>query len=161
MSMPNPDEHGEELGGAQTPREQAILAALDADMEGSTADKLAAQLVPVIPDGGLIGRTAAPHVGRVTKARDWARIWGPAMTTTGGTAVAVAVLPLPGPLALYVLALAAFAWWHCAGRPGPAATVQTALYAAADFGAWVRRNVERLAVRRAAAENRRTAINPK
>ncbi|MFF0529554.1 hypothetical protein ACFYT3_14290 [Nocardia amikacinitolerans] len=161
MSIPNPDEHGEELGGAQTPREQAILAALDRDMAGSTADKLAAQLVPVIPDGGVLGRTAAPHVDRATKARDWARIWGPAVATTGGATVAVAVLPLPGPLALYVLALAAFAWWHCAGRPGPAETAQTAVYAAADFGAWVRRNVERLAVRRAAAENRRTAINPK
>lgn len=161
MSVPNPDEHGEELGGGQTPREQAILAALAADLEGSTADQLAAQLVPVVPDGGVIGRTAAPHVDRVTKARDWARIWGPAVATTGAAAVAVAVLPLPGPLALYVLALAAFAWWHCAGRPGPTETAQTGLYAAADFGAWARRHVERLAVRRANAENRRTAINPK
>ncbi|MGY1871983.1 hypothetical protein [Nocardia gipuzkoensis] len=164
MSFPNPiepDDHGEELGGrsaASQAREQQILDALTADMEGSAAEKLAAQLlVPVVPDGGTVGRTVAPHVSRITKARDGLRIWGPAVATTTGAVVAVAVLPLPGPLALYVLALAAFAWWHCAGRPGAIETVRMLAYARVDTGAWIRRHVEQLARRRAAMESRRTS----
>ncbi|MEV6432939.1 hypothetical protein [Nocardia sp. NPDC051463] len=164
MAMPNPidpEDHGEELGGRPAPeqtREQRILEALTADMEGSAAEKLAAQLlVPVVPDGGTVGRTVAPHVSRITKTRDGVRIWGPAVVTTGGAVVAVSVLPLPGPLALYVLALAAFAWWHCAGRPGAGEAVRMLVYAIADAGSWIRRHVEALAARRARYEHRRTA----
>lgn len=163
MSMPNPvdpEDHGEELGGGQTAREAEILAALSADLEGSAVEKLAAQLlVPVVPDGGSIGRTVAPHVDRLTKARDRARIWGPALATTGAAGAAVAVLPLPGPLSLYVLALAAFAWWHCAGRPAAVEAVRMLAHAVADAGSWIRRQVEALAVIRARHERRRTADN--
>ncbi|MFD3637594.1 hypothetical protein, partial [Streptomyces sp. NPDC058664] len=119
-----------------------------------------AQLVPVKQDGGVLGRTAKPHVDRATKARDWARIWGPAVAGTAVAATAVAVLPLPGPLALYVLAVAAFGWWHCAGRPGVAESVQMFGYAIADTGSWIRRHVEALAHRRARYETRRTNRNP-
>jgi hypothetical protein len=163
MAFPNPiepEDHGEELGGrsaAEQAREQQVLAALTADMEGSEAEKLAAQLLtPVVPDGGSVGRTVTPHVSRLTKARDGVRIWGPAVATTTGALVAVSVLPLPGPLALYVLALAAFAWWHCAGRPGAIETVRMLAYALVDTGSWIRRHVEQLARRRAAMETRRT-----
>ncbi|MGY1948921.1 hypothetical protein [Nocardia asiatica] len=163
MAFPNPiepEDHGEELGGrsaAEQAREQQVIAALTADMEGSAAEKLAAQLLtPVVPDGGSVGRTVAPHVSRLTKARDGVRIWGPAVATTTGAVVAVSVLPLPGPLALYVLALAAFAWWHCAGRPGISESVRMLAYALVDTGAWIRRHVEQLARRRAAMESRRT-----
>ncbi|WP_040800689.1 hypothetical protein [Nocardia higoensis] len=166
MSMPNPSDHdddtGEELlGGRQTAREAEILAALSADLEGSEVEKLAAQLlVPVVPDGGSIGRTVAPHVDRLTKARDWTRIWGPALATTGAAGVAVAVLPLPGPLALYVLALAAFAWWHCAGRPGAVETVRMLGHAIGDAGSWIRRHIESLARWRARYETLRTKTTP-
>ncbi|VFA96152.1 Uncharacterised protein [Nocardia farcinica] len=163
MSMPNPvnpDDHGEEIVGLSDEQRQAELESLRglaADMQGTKAEQLAAQLlVPVVPDGGTLGRTVAPHVDRASKARDWARIWGPAIATTAAAGAAVAVLPLPGPLALYVLALAAFAWWHCAGRPGAVETVQMCWYAAADTGAWIRRHVEHLAARRARYETRRT-----
>ncbi|WP_157187406.1 hypothetical protein, partial [Nocardia vinacea] len=61
MAMPNPidpEDHGEDLGGrpaAEAAREQQILEALTADMEGTAAEKLAQQLVPVVPDGGTVG----------------------------------------------------------------------------------------------------------
>ncbi|TDP38752.1 hypothetical protein [Nocardia ignorata] len=162
--LPDPEDHGEVLGGgndAAREHEQSVLDRYAADMTGTTAAKLAAQLVPVVPDGGNIGRTAKPVVDRVTRARDWARIWGPAVAGTAVAGTAVAVLPLPGPLAVYVLAIAAFGWWHCAGRPGVTETVQMIGYALADTGSWIRRHVETLAVRRARYETRRTTNNPK
>ncbi|MGY4100505.1 hypothetical protein ACW2Q0_13265 [Nocardia sp. R16R-3T] len=163
MASPiEPEDHGEELGGrsaAEQAHEQQILDALSVDMEGSAAQKLAAQLVPVVPDGGTVGRAVAPHVSRITKTRDGLRIWGPAVAATAVGTTAVAVLPLPGPLALYVLALAAFAWWHCAGRPGAVETVRMLAYAIADAGAWIKRHVEQLAHRRARYEKNRTRPN--
>ncbi|MFD3431342.1 hypothetical protein [Nocardia fluminea] len=161
--LPDPDEHGEDLlgGGGLTPAQQANLANLDADMDGTAAAQLAAQLVPVKQDGGQFGRVAKPHVDRVTKARDWARIWGPAVAGTAVAGTAVAVLPLPGPLSLYVLAIGAFGWWHCAGRPGVIESIQMFGYALADTGSWIRRHVEALAHRRARYETRRTTNNPK
>ncbi|MEU4343112.1 hypothetical protein AB0H00_17850 [Nocardia sp. NPDC023852] len=167
MSFPNPiepEDHGEELGGrsaAEQAHEQRVLDGLAADMEGSAAEKLAAQLlVPIIPDGGTIGRTVAPHVARITKTRDGLRIWGPALATTAAAGTAVAVLPLPGPLALYVLALAAFAWWHCAGRPGPVDSVRMLTDTAVENWARLRERVTRLAERRGAYEARRTSTDP-
>lgn len=157
--LPDPDEHGEDLLGGLTAAEEAQLAALDEDMDGSPAAKLAAQLVPVKHDGGQFGRTTKPVVDHATRARDWARIWGPAVAGTAAAGVAVAVLPLPGPLSLYVLAVAAFGWWHCAGRPGAVETVQMAYYAVLNAGSWIRRHVEALALRRARYEVRRTT-NP-
>ncbi|WP_280450163.1 hypothetical protein [Nocardia brasiliensis] len=154
-----PDDHGEELGGgnnAAREHEQQILDALSVDLEGSPAEKLAAQLVPVVPDGGNLGRTVAPHVSRISKTRDGLRIWGPAIATTAVTTTAVAVLPLPGPLALYVLAIAAFGWWHCAGRPGAVEAVRMLAYALTDTAGWIRDQVTRLAVRRGRYEARRT-----
>ncbi|MEV0769948.1 hypothetical protein [Nocardia salmonicida] len=161
--LPDPEEHGEELGGssaAAKAHEQSVLDNLAADMHGSAAHKLAAQLVPVVPDGGHVGRTVTPHVSRVTKARDGLRIWGPAAATTVVAGTAVAVLPLPGPLALYVLAIAAFGWWHCAGRPGITESIQMAFYAVTDTGSWIRRHIEQLAQRRARYETRRANPNP-
>ncbi|MBU3066426.1 hypothetical protein KO481_33505 [Nocardia sp. NEAU-G5] len=163
MSTPNPidpEDRGEELGArnaAEQAREQQILDALSADMAGSAAAQLATQLVPVVPDGGTVGRTVAPHVSRITKTRDSLRIWGPAVAATGAGATAVAVLPLPGPLALYVLALAAFAWWHCAGRPGPIDTTRMLTGSTAENYGRLRERVTRLAERRGAYEARRTA----
>uniref|UniRef100_UPI003F493684 hypothetical protein n=1 Tax=Nocardia sp. CA-095871 TaxID=3239971 RepID=UPI003F493684 len=166
--MPNPvdpEDHGEELGGrsaAEQAREQQILEALTADMEGTAAEKLAQQLVvPVVPDGGTVGRSVAPHIDRITKTRDWLWLWGPAVAVTAAGTTAVAVLPLPGPLALYALALSAFAWWHCAGRPGAIETVRMLAYAIADAGAWIKRHVEQLAQRRARYETRRTTTDTK
>ncbi|WP_280505581.1 hypothetical protein [Nocardia farcinica] len=162
MSMPrpvDPDDHGEEIVGLSDEQRQAELDALSGladDLKGSSVERLAAHFEPILPDGGVLGRTVAPHVDRASKARDWARIWGPAIATTAAAGAAVAVLPLPGPLALYVLALGAFAWWHCAGRPGAVETVQMCWYAAADTGSWIRRHVEHLAARRARYETRRT-----
>ncbi|WP_069166339.1 hypothetical protein [Nocardia altamirensis] len=161
MASPiEPEEHGEELGGrsaAEQAREQQVLDALSVDMEGSAAEKLAAQLlVPIVPDGGTLGRTVSPHVSRITKTRDGLRIWGPAVAATVAGTTAVAVLPLPGPLALYVLALAAFAWWHCAGRPGAVEAVRMLAYAVADAAGWIRYQVTRLAIRRGRYGARRT-----
>ncbi|MFC8048068.1 hypothetical protein [Nocardia sp. NPDC057353] len=154
MSNPNPvdpEDFGEELGGrnaAEQAHQDDVLDALSADMAGTPAAALAAQLVPVVQDGGALGQTVGPHLARVSKARDTAGIWGPAVAATGAAGVAVAVLPLPGPLALYVLALAAFAWWHCAGRPGPSEAVRMLAYSTADAAAWIRRHIEHLAHRR-------------
>lgn len=164
MAIPNPhpyqpDDDGEELGGrsaAARAHEQSVLDTLAADMVGTAAEQLARQLVPVVPDGGQIGRTVEPHITRAAKARDAVRIWGPAVATTAAAGTAVAVLPLPGPLALYVLAIAAFGWWHCAGRPGVTESVQMIRYAVADAGTWIRDHVERISRRRAAVESRRT-----
>lgn len=170
MSTPNPidpedrpEDHGEDLDGrsaAEQAHEQQVLDALTADMAGTTAAQLATQLVPVIPDGGTVGRTVTPHADRITKTRDGLRIWGPAVAATGAAAVAVAVLPLPGPLALYVLALAAFAWWHCAGRPGPVDTVRMLTAVVTDTYAGMRERVTRLAERRHTYESRRTSTDP-
>lgn len=164
MSSPNPfdpEDQGEELGGARSAaeqeRERQVLDALSADMAGSAAAQLASQLVPVVPDGGTVGRAVVPHVSRISKARDNLRIWGPAVATTAAAATAVAVLPLPGPLALYVLALAAFAWWHCAGRPGPVDSVRMLAGTAAENWGRLRERVTRLSERRGAYEARRTA----
>ncbi|MFD4461326.1 hypothetical protein [Nocardia sp. NPDC058480] len=159
--LPGPDEHGEDLlGGGLTAPQQAQLAALEDDLDGSAAAKLAAKLVPVAQDGGQFGRVAKPHVKRATRVHDWARIWGPAVAGTAVAATAVTVLPLPGPLSLYVLAVAAFGWWHCAGRPGAIETARMAYYAVADTGSWIRRHVEQLAHRRASYETRRANPNP-
>ncbi|MDO3651180.1 hypothetical protein [Nocardia mangyaensis] len=166
MAVPNPlpdPEDGEALGGrndAVRAHEQSVLDRYAVDMTGTAAEKLAAQLVPVVPDGGQVGRTVTPHVSRVTRARDWTRVWGPAVAGTAVTGAAVAVLPLPGPLSLYVLAIGAFGWWHCAGRPGVVESVQMLAYAVADASSWVRRHVEALAQRRADYKARRTNTNP-
>ncbi|MCU1646399.1 MAG: hypothetical protein JWN03_6674 [Nocardia sp.] len=166
MSEPNPiepEDHGEELGGrsaAEQAHEQQVLEALTTDMAGSTAAQLAAQLVPVLSDGGTIGRTVAPHVSKLTKTRESVRIWGPAVATTVAASTAVTVLPLPGPLSLYVLALAAFAWWHCAGRPGPVDSVRMLASVVAEQYGGLRERVTRLAERRRAYEIRRTSTDP-
>ncbi|WP_040703987.1 hypothetical protein [Nocardia takedensis] len=166
MSIPNPvdpDDHGEELNGP-TPardraREQEILDAFTAELADTPAAELARQLVvPVNQDGGALGEAVAPVVDRVSKVRDIARIWGPALAGTAAAGTAVALLPLPGPVALYVLALAAYGWWHCAGRPGAVETVRMLAYAAGDALSWVRHHVEALATRRARYETRRTAV---
>lgn len=168
MSSPNPnpiepEDHGEELG-ARSPAEQAhdaqVLDALAADMAGTPAAELAAQLVPVVPDGGTVGRTLSPHVSRITKTRDALQVWGPAVAATAAAGTVAVVLPLPGPLALYVLALAAFAWWHCAGRPGPVDSVRMLAGGTAEQWARLRARVTRLAERRAAYESRRTSTDP-
>ncbi|MFE2999364.1 hypothetical protein ACFXG4_30695 [Nocardia sp. NPDC059246] len=158
-----PEDHGEELGGrsaAEQAHEQQVLEALTADMADTTAAQLAAQMVPVVPDGGTVGRTVAPHVSRLTKTRETLRIWGPAVATTAAATIAVAVLPLPGPLSLYVLALAAFAWWHCAGRPGPVDSVRMLAGVAVENYAGLRERVTRLSERRGAYEARRTSTDP-
>lgn len=158
--LPDPEDHGEALGGrsdAAKAHEQSVLDALATDMVGTAAEALAAQLVPVVQDGGSFGRTTKPVVDRATRARDWARIWGPAIAGTAVAATAVAVLPLPGPLSLYVLAIAAFGWWHCAGRPGVIESIQMLAYAIADAGNWIKRHVEALSRRRAHYEGRRTS----
>ncbi|MFE3052691.1 hypothetical protein [Nocardia sp. NPDC059239] len=166
MSSPKPiepEDHGEELGGrsaAEQAHEQQILEALTADMQGSAAAQLAAQMVPVVPDGGTVGRTVAPHVSRLTKTRESLRIWGPAVAATLAATTAVAVLPLPGPLSLYVLALAAFAWWHCAGRPGPVDSVRMLAGVAVENYAGLRERVTRLSERRGVYEARRTSTDP-
>ncbi|MEV6070048.1 hypothetical protein AB0L82_26180 [Nocardia sp. NPDC052001] len=163
MTTPDPMEpenHGEELGGrspAEQEHDQAVLDALAADMRGTAAEELAEQLVPVIPDGGTVGRAMAKPLERATKTRDNVRIWGPAVATTGAATVAVIVLPLPGPLSLYVLALAAYAWWHCAGRPGPVDSVRMLAGVVAEQSSAVRDRVTRLADRRGTFEARRTA----
>ncbi|MGV9676371.1 hypothetical protein ACWDSJ_13910 [Nocardia sp. NPDC003482] len=162
MAFPNPidpEDHGEELGGrsaAEQAHEQQVLDAFTADLADTPAAALAAQLVPVVPDGGVVGRAVAPHVSRITKTRDTLRIWGPAVATTAGAAAAVAMLPLPGEVVLYVLALAAFAWWHCAGRPGVVDTARMAAYSATNTYTRLRAQVTRLAERRGAYEARRT-----
>lgn len=162
MATPEPlddDDHGEELlggGPALTPAQQAQLAALDDDMVGTPAAELAARFDHVVPDGGEIGRALTPTVKRAARLRDWTRVWGPAVAGTAVAGTTVLVLPVPGPLALYVLAVAAFGWWHCAGRPGVTESVQMIRYAVADAGTWIRDHVERISHRRAAAESRRT-----
>ncbi|WP_067652922.1 hypothetical protein [Nocardia harenae] len=159
---PDPDDYDDDRdvlpgrSAAEKAHDDDVIAALSADMAGTSAAALAAQLVPVIQDGGALGQTVTPHLQRVSRARETAGIWGPAIAATGAAGVAVAVLPLPGPLALYILALAAFAWWHCAGRPGPSEAARMLAYSAADAGAWIRRQIEHLARWRARYETRRT-----
>ncbi|MGW4365438.1 hypothetical protein ACWEKT_07310 [Nocardia takedensis] len=161
MAMPNPvdpEDHGEELGGTpSTAREREILDAFTAELAGSPAAELARQFVaPVVQDGGALEVAVAPTLQRLARVRATLRLWGPALAATVAAGAAVAVLPLPGPLALYVLALAAFAWWHCAGRPGPTETVHMSIYAAGDGLGRIRHRIEALSARRARYEVRRT-----
>lgn len=164
MAMPNfnPDDHGEEItaaSAAQRAHEDAVLAAITADLEGSPAAKLAEKLVPVVPDGGELGRAVTPHIDRVAKTRDWLRIWSPAIGATGAVGVAAIVLPLTGPLAVYGVALVGFGWWHSAGRPGPVESLKMLFFTAGDFCRWVKHHITRLAERRAAHEARRTSTD--
>lgn len=164
MSVPNfnPDDHGEEIpatGDFQHTHEAQVLAAMTAELEGSTAAKLAERLVPVVPDGGQIGRALAPKVGKATSIRDTARIWAPGLATTGGFAIGVMVLPMTGPLLVYGLGLVGFGWWTAAGRPGPVESVKLLFFTAADFCRWVKHHITRLAERRAAHEARRTSTD--
>lgn len=160
MSNPLPEDHGEEITGLSAEQRQAEIDALTAahaaELEGSTASKLVAQFEPVVPDGGAIGRVITPYVPRATRIRNSMRLWAPAVVSTVAFVAVALVLDLPGPLAVYGLALAGYAWWMCAGRPGPIEAGRMLCYRAVDFGRWVRRHVTRLAVRRAAYETRRT-----
>ncbi|WP_280396887.1 hypothetical protein [Nocardia carnea] len=162
MAMPNfnPEDHGEEITAASAARrahEADVLAAMTADLEGTPAAKLAQQLVPVVPDGGAIGRQLTPHVKKAAKTRDRLRIWAPAIGATGAFGVAVVVLPVTGPLAVYGIGLVGFGWWHSAGRPGPVESIQMLFYTGADALARIRAWVARLTARRAAHEDRRTS----
>ncbi|CAM4521397.1 hypothetical protein NONI108955_41915 [Nocardia ninae] len=159
---PTPDEHGEEITGLSAEQRQAELDALsahDAELAGTPAAKLAARFDGVVPDGGVIGRAVTDReqlLPRARRIRDTARIWAPALACTAAFLTAALVLDLPGPLAVYGFALAGYAWWMCAGRPGPIEAVRMLCYRAVDTGRWIRRHVTRLAVRRNAYETRRT-----
>ncbi|MBF6341752.1 hypothetical protein IU450_38625 [Nocardia abscessus] len=163
MALPNlnPDEHGEEITGLTAEQRRAELDALAehaAELEGTAAQRLADQLAePVVPDGGTVGRSLAPHVSRATKVRDGLRVWAPGLLTTAAFITAAIVFPLPGPLFVYGLGLAGFGWWMAAGRPGPADSIRIVFYTLSDFAAWVKKHVTRLAVRRGTYEARRTA----
>lgn len=154
---PNPDDHGEELNPDSQRSEAEVLAALQADLAGSKAAALAEQLVPVIPDGGTVGRTVAPHVSRVTKIRDGLRIWAPGLITTALFVVVVSLVSVPSPLVVYGLTLVGFGWWMSAGRPAPFEAARMAFYATADACAWVKRHVTAWSIRRGRYEARRTA----
>lgn len=161
MAMPNinPEDHGEEIPSTSNPRrehEDSVLAALQADMEGTPAAKLAAQLVPVVPDGGQVGRAITPAVHKAGKVGDTVRLWAPAAGATAAVAGAALVFPLTGPLAVYGAGLVGFAFWHCAGRPGPVQAVLMLVYTVTDALDRIREWVQRLAERRAAYEDRRT-----
>ncbi|MGW1741326.1 hypothetical protein ACWCPQ_21275 [Nocardia sp. NPDC001965] len=161
MAMPNinPEDHGEEIPSTNAPgraHEDSVLAALQADMEGSTAAKLAAQLVPVVPDGGQVGRAITPTVQKAAKLGDTVRLWAPAIGATAVVGGAALVFPLTGPLAIYSAGLVGFGLWHCAGRPGPVQAVLMLIYTVTDALARIREWVARLSARRAAYEARRT-----
>ncbi|MEU8901756.1 hypothetical protein AB0C65_38240 [Nocardia sp. NPDC048505] len=155
----NPNEHGEEISGltpAQRQAELDSLAGLQADLDGSKAAQLAEQLlVPVVPDGGGLGRVLTPHVSRAARIRDTARLWAPALTAAIAYVLALMFVPLPGPLQFYGLCLVGAAVWMCAGRPGPVASCRMAFYLVADFCAAVKRRVIRLSERRGRFETRR------
>lgn len=163
MSVPNfdPDDHGEEIAGLSDEQRQAEIdqLAFAADM-GPQVAKLVAQFEPDVPDGGAVGRQLTPHVARAARARDVVRLWAPGLATTTAFIAVVVAVPLTGPLACYGIALCAYAWWMCAGRPGPIESVRLAAYTASDGGEFVKRHVTRLAVRRAKAEARRTGTTP-
>ncbi|NKY60945.1 hypothetical protein [Nocardia flavorosea] len=160
MAMPNPinpEDHGEEIPSTSARREHEdnVLAALQADLEGSTAAKLAAQLVPVVPDGGHVGRAITPAVHKAAKVGDTVRLWAPAAATAAFAGAAM-VFPLTGPLAIYGAGLVGFAFWHCAGRPGPIQALLMVIYTTTDALDRIREWVRDLAERRAAYEDRRT-----
>ncbi|MFC9898534.1 hypothetical protein ACFVMC_32990 [Nocardia sp. NPDC127579] len=163
MSSPNvnPNEHGEEIVGltpAQRQAELDSLAGLQADLDGSKAAQLAEQLVvPVVPDGGGLGRVLTPHVSRAARVRDTVRLWAPAWSAGIGFVLVVSIAPVPGPLQFYGLCLVGAAWWMCAGRPGPITAVRMTFYAVADFCAAVKRRVTAWSVARGRYEQRRTA----
>ena len=133
--MTAPDEHGEEI----TPSSgrpaisaglvAAAIAAREAEMEGTEAAELARQLVPVIPDGGDLGRSMAPHLPAITSTWQTVTLWAPAGATTVAAVVVVALVPFTAPVTAYAAGLAGFGWWHCAGRPGPAASTRLAVSA--------------------------------
>ncbi|WP_157181693.1 hypothetical protein [Nocardia testacea] len=161
MAMPNinPEDHGEEIPSTSSSgrdHEDSVLAALQADMEGTTAAKLAAQLVPVVPDGGQVGRAITPTVHKATRLGETVRLWAPAAGATAAVAGAALVFPLTGPLAIYGAGLVGFGLWHCAGRPGPVQAVLMLIYTVTDALARIREWVARLSARRAAYEARRT-----
>lgn len=164
MAMPdfNPDDHGEEITAASAARrihEADVLAAMSAQLEGSNASKLAQQMVPVVPDGGAVGRTVAPHVSQAAKTRDWLRIWMPALSATAAFGAAAIVLPLTGPLAVYGVALVGFGWWHSTGRPSLIESLKILAYTAVDALSRIREWITRLTVRRDTYEKRRTSTN--
>ncbi|MGW4247174.1 hypothetical protein [Nocardia sp. NPDC004722] len=160
--MTDPNFHGEEINNPELKRQtDERITALEEAMEGSAAAKLAAQLVPVIPDGGVIGQKITPaRVKKAAKVRDHLRIWAPGLGATAVFVLAVIVFPIPGPLLVYGLAVVGFGWWHAAGRPGPAEAARMIAYSTVDTWAYLRGRVERLSQRRAAYEARRTATDP-
>lgn len=149
--MTSPLEWSDEpLPDPERRRVDAILAQFAPEFEGSPAAALAPELdkhdpvpysadgddlVPVVHDGGRLGRALSPHLPAATAAvsRTWR--WAPAGVTTTGYGVAALTLPLPPPLLIYGAGLTGYAWWHCCGRPGPLTTLRLVADAFTDAAA--------------------------
>lgn len=120
--MTSPEEHGEEIGNNDEREivDRIIFEQFEPEMHGTDAADLATKLValPVTPDGGRVGRTLAPRVGKADGLRDMVRVWSPGITASVAFFVCASVFPLTTPLVCYGLALVGFGWWHSAGRPG-------------------------------------------
>ncbi|MBL1079489.1 hypothetical protein JK358_34295 [Nocardia sp. 2] len=155
--MTNPEFHGEQINPETNPLIAARLSQLASDLEGSEAACLAAQLVPVVPDGGIVGQKITPHVKKATSIRDSLRIWAPGLIATLVFLTVIAVFPVPGPLLVYGLAIVGFGWWHAAGRPGPIESIRMLTNTIRDAGTRIRAAVTCLAVRRSDHEARRTS----
>ncbi|WP_280431562.1 hypothetical protein [Nocardia brasiliensis] len=157
---PNPEDHGEEILGRSDgalAREAEVLAAMSEDLADTRAAELATHFEPVVPDGGAIGRKATPQrLARVSHVRASLRLWAPGLLVTAVVVAVLVSVELPGPLAVYAVGLAGFAWWVCAGRPGPAESVRLAIYTAIDFGAWIKRHATAWTARR--SRGPRTAV---
>ncbi|WP_306364379.1 hypothetical protein [Nocardia sp. CC227C] len=148
--MSSPDFHGEEITNPEQKRQvDEGIAAIEEQLAGTAADRLAQQLVPVVPDGGTLGQALTPkRVEKAAKVRDWLRIWAPGIAATVVFVFAVALFPIPGPLLVYGLAVVGFGWWHAAGRPAPADAARMVAYTTSDAATRVRGRIERLTQRR-------------
>ncbi|MBF6333651.1 hypothetical protein [Nocardia transvalensis] len=122
----------------QRRRVETVLAAYVPELEGSEAARLAERLVPVVPDGGRVGRTLEPHLDTLASTRASLLRWAPAAGTSAAVFTTALTVSLPPPLLVYGTGLAGFTWWHCCGRPGPIAMIRRAADLLTDAAAALR-----------------------
>ncbi|NMN99290.1 hypothetical protein [Antrihabitans stalactiti] len=131
--MTSPDEHGEEFrnNDANEIVNRIIVDQFEPEMHGTEAADLATKLVavPIIPDGGCIGRTFGTRLRETSSVRDVLRVWSPGLSATALFVLCALVFPLTPPLVAYGIAMVGFGWWHAAGRPRLVAVLRMLFHA--------------------------------
>ncbi|GAB4590022.1 hypothetical protein [Nocardia sp. IFM 10818] len=126
MVSPEPQHPLERIDDpAQRRRIAEALARLDPDLDFYPRPQpVTERLVPVVNDGGRLGRAVTPHLPAVVRAYQRMRRWAPAWAATGTLTASCALVDVPAPVTVYEVGLTGFAFWHCCGRPGPIEALQ-------------------------------------